>query len=129
MNQPNQFPLPSGVTISFGSGSSSVYREPGWSFIAGLFYTKNFSLLDRGLWIITINLDDNSPNNDQVILNTTTGPVGKHGGGTNTALMTMASSGYYPLANPQGGATYNFSTVNPLKMAALTLQTGGVLGP
>lgn len=129
INSANAFPLPIGVTVSFGSGGPNPQQYPHWSMIAGLLYTKNFQLLDAGLWTITINVDDLGNYNDQIILNTTTGLVGKHGGGTNTALITMAQSGYYSLFNPVGGQTYNFSTVNTIKMAALTFASGGVLGP
>ncbi len=128
MNGANQFPLPGGVTISFVPGPS-LAMHPSWSFISGLWYTKNFTLADRGMWVITINVSDNGLSNDQIVFNSTTGLVGKHGGGTNTALITMSVSGYYPFANPPGGGTYNFSTVNPIKTAALTFTSSGVMGP
>src|ERR1700724_2972781 len=114
MNVANSFPIPGGVTISFVPGPSLV-MHPNWSMISGLYYTKNFSILDRGLWVITVNVSDNGYSTDAIVFNSTTGSVGKHGGGTNTALLTMAVSGYYPFAVPQGGGTYNFSTVNPIK--------------
>ena len=128
MNGANQFPLPGGVTISFVSGPSlSMY--PHWSLISGLYYTKNFTVADSGMWVITIMVSELGLASDSFVFNSTTGLVGKHGGGTNTALITMNKSGYYPFANPPGGGTYNFSTVNPIKTAALTFTNSGVGAP
>ena len=121
LNVPNSFPLPIGTTVSFGPG-------PLWQAVSGLYTTPNFTLTDKGLWTITVNFSDAGLFNDQVVLNSTTGAAGSYSG-TNTALVTMAMSGYFSLFVPQGGLTYNFTSVNPIKMAAVTSATGGVLGP
>src|SRR5579864_8466753 len=121
MNVANSFPLPIGVTTSFAWG-------PLWQLISGVYQTPNFTLTDKGLWTVTVNFLDQNQNGDQVILNSTTGAANTYAG-PNTALITLSQSGYYSLAVPQGGLTYNFTSANPIKLAAVTSATGGVLGP
>lgn len=127
---PNSFPLPGGVSLSFTHENASLLAGgiPGksWNLISGLYYTKNFKLIDVGLWMVTANFCENDSSN-QLVLNQTTGSVGGFDG-TNTALITMNVSGYYPLSVPQGGLTCNFSIVSVIKTAALTLMSSGVLG-
>src|SRR5579859_1986599 len=117
LNQPNSFPLPIGTTVSF------VWNGL-WQTVSGLYQAPNFTLTDKGLYTVTVNFSDSPAPTDQVVLNTTTGAAGSYSG-TLTSVLTVAMSGYYSLFVPQGGATYAFTSVNPIKIAAVTSATGG----
>ncbi len=123
LNQPNAFPLPVGPGNSYSSGQLTGMpgaMGPPWQYIKALWVTPNFTLQMRGLWTVTVNMSDAGNNNDQVILNLVASGTDGSFDGTNTALLTMARSGYYQFAVPQGFARYNFTSVNAIKIAAVT---------
>lgn len=100
MTTANTFPAPIGVTTSHALTRAGAT-------------TKNF-VLDPGLWVISLEFNENTGPGDQVTMQSVIS-------GTTTAVLAMNFSGYYNFVVPPGtSTTYNFTTTNGCKQVRAT---------
>jgi hypothetical protein len=95
---PNTFPAPIGVTVSFPNLQAGTT-------------TKAFTWAEPGVYTISLEFADNDTSNPPQCTFQVSG---------GSALITMQRSGYYNFAVPQGGATYTFTAVTPVKNVRMT---------
>jgi hypothetical protein len=95
---PNTFPAPIGVTVSFPN-------------VQGGVTTPSFTWAEPGLYCISLEFADEDKSSPPQCTFQVSGGA---------ALITMQRSGYYNFAVPQGGATYTFTAVTPVKNVRMT---------